>query len=297
MPGRRAHREALAAVADELGDAVVTLRCDVTVEGDLALLTDTAVERFGGLHIAFANAGTATVGTVVDLDIAEWTRVLDVNLTGPMLTIKHAARRMERGGSIIATASLNAVQAGNGMGAYCVSKAGVAMLVEVAAIELGPAGIRVNAVGPGLVATTLTQGAFAIPGVVEEYEETRRGPPRQPRRCQLVAFSPPTRPASSPGRCTWPTAGDTKLPRRAGPPGRLGRPSATARPPTEHGVAPPSAPAAAPTTPPPDARSVADLVDCDLTPGASFVPACPTTRSTAAARGRHRLHAEAPWPG
>lgn len=161
----------LAAVADELGDAVVTLRCDVTVEDDLARLADTAVERFGGLHIAFANAGTATVGTVTDLDIAEWSRVLDVNLTGPMLTIKHAARRMERGGSIVATASLNAVQAGNGMGAYCVSKAGVAMLVEVAAIELGPAGIRVNAVGPGLVATTLTQGAFAVPGVVEEYEE------------------------------------------------------------------------------------------------------------------------------
>lgn len=180
----------LAAVADELGDAVATLRCDVTAEDDLARLADTAVERFGGLHIAFANAGTATIGPVVDLDLGEWSRVLDVNLTGPMLTIKHAARRMQRGGSIIATASLNAVQAGNGMGAYCVSKAGVAMLVEVAALELGPAGIRVNAVGPGLVATTLTQGAFAIPGVVEEYEEnTPLGRHAQPDEiANLVAF-------------------------------------------------------------------------------------------------------------
>jgi NAD(P)-dependent dehydrogenase (short-subunit alcohol dehydrogenase family) len=82
------------------------------------------------------------------------------------------------------------VQSGNGMGAYCVSKAGVAMLVEVAAIELGPQGVRVNAVGPGLVATTLTQGAFAIPGVVDEYEEnTVLGRHAQPDEvANLVAF-------------------------------------------------------------------------------------------------------------
>ncbi|HKY67589.1 MAG TPA: SDR family NAD(P)-dependent oxidoreductase, partial [Acidimicrobiales bacterium] len=180
----------LDAVADDLGDAVATQRCDVTDEDDVARLADAAVERFGGLDIAFANAGTATIAPVVDLPLSEWSRVLDVNLTGPMLTIKHAARRMGDGGSIIATASLNAVQAGNGMAAYCVSKAGVAMLVEVAAIELGPRGIRVNAVGPGLVATTLTEGAFAIPGVVDEYEDnTVLGRHAQPSEvADLVAF-------------------------------------------------------------------------------------------------------------
>jgi NAD(P)-dependent dehydrogenase (short-subunit alcohol dehydrogenase family) len=182
--------KALAAVAEDLGDTVVTVRCDVTVEDDVERLAETALERFGGLHVAFANAGTATIAPVTNLDLAEWSRVLDVNLTGPMLTIKHAGRRMERGGSIIATASLNAVQAGNGMSAYCVSKAGVAMLVEVAAIELGPAGIRVNAVGPGLVATTLTEGAFAIPGVVDEYEDnTVLGRHAQPAEvANLVTF-------------------------------------------------------------------------------------------------------------
>ena len=181
---------ALAAVADELGDAVATVRCDVTAEDDIAGLAETALDRFGGLDIALANAGTASLGPVTDMDLAEWTRVLDVNLTGPMLTIKHAGRRMARGGSIIVTASLNAVQAGNGMGAYCTSKAGVAMLAQVAAIELGPAGIRVNAIGPGLVATTLTQGAFAIPGVVAEYEEnTLLGRHAQPEEvANLIAF-------------------------------------------------------------------------------------------------------------
>ena len=161
----------LGALGDELGDAAVTLACDVTVEGDVARLADAAVERFGALDIAFANAGVGSVQRLVDAELADWDRVLDVNLTGPFLTIKHAARRMGAGGSIVVTASLNAVQAGVGMGAYCSSKAGAAMLVQVAALELGPAGIRVNAVGPGLVRTALTEAAFALPGVVEGYEE------------------------------------------------------------------------------------------------------------------------------
>lgn len=97
--------------------------------------------------------------------------MLDTNLTGPFLTIKHAARRMGAGGSIVVTASLNAVQPGVGMSAYCSTKAGVAMLTQVAALELGPAGIRVNAVGPGLVRTPLTEGIFSLPPVVDGYVE------------------------------------------------------------------------------------------------------------------------------
>lgn len=163
--------DSLAALADELGDAVATLASDVTIEADVEELAATAVEHFGRLDIAFANAGVGSAQRLVDADLEQWSRVLDVNLTGPFLTIKHAARRMERGGSIVVTASLNAVQPGIGMGAYCSSKAGVSMLVQVAALELGPAGIRVNAVGPGFVRTALTEGAFLLPAIVEGYEE------------------------------------------------------------------------------------------------------------------------------
>jgi NAD(P)-dependent dehydrogenase (short-subunit alcohol dehydrogenase family) len=180
----------LAALAEELGDAVATRRCDVTEEAEVDALADAAVEGFGGLDVAFANAGTGSVQRVVDIDRAEWQRVLDVNLTGPLLTIKHAARRMTEGGSIVVTASLNAVQPGVGMGAYCTSKAGVAMLVQVAALELGRRGIRVNAVGPGLVRTGLTEGAFGLPGIVEGYEEnTPLGRHAQPEEIAgLVAY-------------------------------------------------------------------------------------------------------------
>jgi NAD(P)-dependent dehydrogenase (short-subunit alcohol dehydrogenase family) len=182
--------DGLKAVADELGDAVGTVVCDVTVEDDVAALADAAVEQFGGLQVAFANAGIGSLAKIIDADAAEWSKVLDVNVVGPMLTIKHAARRMADGGSIIVTASLNAVQPGLAMSAYCASKAGVAMLVECAAMELGEQGIRVNAVGPGLVRTGLTDAMWMIPPIVDEYvENTTVGRSSTPEEiASLVAF-------------------------------------------------------------------------------------------------------------
>jgi len=88
-----------------------------------------------------------------------------------VLTIKHAARRMRDGGSIVVTASLNAVQPAPGMSAYCCTKAAAAMLAQVAAMELGPRRIRVNAIGPGLVRTGLTEGMWQMPGIVDDFDE------------------------------------------------------------------------------------------------------------------------------
>ncbi len=87
-----------AEVAAELGHAVVSRRCDVRAEEDVDALFSEAQERFGALDVAFANAGTGSFALVVDTDVPEWTRVLEVNLVGPLLTVKHAARRMGAGG-------------------------------------------------------------------------------------------------------------------------------------------------------------------------------------------------------
>jgi NAD(P)-dependent dehydrogenase (short-subunit alcohol dehydrogenase family) len=163
--------DAASDVATELGDAVASVRCDVRLEADIDALCAAAVDRFGGIHIAFANAGIGSFAPVTDAEVAEWVRVLEVNLVGPLLTIKHAARHMHRGGSIILTSSLNAVQPASGMSAYCCSKAGLAMLAQVAALELGPKGIRVNAIGPGLVRTGLTDAMWSMPAIVDEFDE------------------------------------------------------------------------------------------------------------------------------
>jgi NAD(P)-dependent dehydrogenase (short-subunit alcohol dehydrogenase family) len=160
-----------AEVATELGQAVASRRCDVSAESDVEALFEETQNRFGGVHIAFANAGIGSFAPVVDAEVPDWMRVLEVNLVGPLLTIKHAARRMDKGGSIVLTASLNAVQPAIGMSAYCCSKAGLAMLAQVAALELGPKGIRVNAIGPGLVRTGLTDGMWLMPQIVEEFDE------------------------------------------------------------------------------------------------------------------------------
>jgi NAD(P)-dependent dehydrogenase (short-subunit alcohol dehydrogenase family) len=182
--------QALDSVRDEFGDAIRTLPCDVSKESDVDALASLAVDAFGRLDIAFANAGIGSSSAIVDIDIAEWTRVLEVNLVGSVLTIKHAARRMGPGGSIVVTASLNAVQPGLGLSAYCASKAGTKMLVEVAALELGGAGIRVNAIGPGLVRTSLTEGVWFVPSIVDEFREnTPLGRYSAPEEiANLVAF-------------------------------------------------------------------------------------------------------------
>lgn len=160
----------LDALGTELGDAFAGVRCDVTVEDDVRAL----VERAGPLDVAVANAGGAVPGEIVDLAAADWRRVVDLSLTGVFLTVKHAGRVLRdrgAGGSIVNLASLNAIQPGRGLAAYCAAKAGVVALTEVAALELGSAGIRVNAVAPGLVRTSATEPIWSVPGAVEAYLE------------------------------------------------------------------------------------------------------------------------------
>jgi NAD(P)-dependent dehydrogenase (short-subunit alcohol dehydrogenase family) len=184
----------LAALADELGpDALATVRCDVTVEQEVAALVELATARFGRLDTAVANAGGGTLSEIADHDFGEWRRVIELSLHGVFLTVKHAGRVLRaagEGGSIITLASLNAVQAGRGMGAYCAAKAGVVALTEVAALELGRHGIRVNALAPGLVRTAQTSGMWELPGVLDEFvENTPLGRFAEPEEiADLVAF-------------------------------------------------------------------------------------------------------------
>ena len=127
--------------------------CDVTSEESVTTLFDGVVAAHGRVDVVVNSAGTSTLAAVVDHDLGEWRRVVDVCLTGAFLVIKHAGRVLGHGGSITSITSLNARQPGGGLAAYCSAKAGLAMLTEVAALELAPRGIRVNAISPGMVPT------------------------------------------------------------------------------------------------------------------------------------------------
>jgi NAD(P)-dependent dehydrogenase (short-subunit alcohol dehydrogenase family) len=131
---------------------------DVTKEDDVARAVQAASETTGTLDIHLACAGGSLhLGPIVLSDVEAFRATLDLNITGTFLAIKHAAPVMARGngGSIIGMSSIAGVATHKYMSAYCVGKAGIEMLVKVAADELGGSGIRVNAVQPGLVDTEL----------------------------------------------------------------------------------------------------------------------------------------------
>lgn len=153
--------------AAELGAPHAAATVDVTDEDSVRAL----FEGLEHVNVVVNCAGYSGFGLIADLPAEQFREVLDVCLSGGFLVIKHAAPHMGSGGAIVSLTSLNARQPAIGMSAYCAAKAGLAMLTQVAALELGPCGIRVNAVSPGFVQTPLTDPAAMIPGVVEEYTE------------------------------------------------------------------------------------------------------------------------------
>jgi NAD(P)-dependent dehydrogenase (short-subunit alcohol dehydrogenase family) len=134
------------------GDAVA-VSGDVKDEAFARALVDEAVRRFGGLDIAFNNAGTlGAMGPTADISLADWRETLETNLTSAFLGAKYQIPAMHaRGrGSIIFTSTFVGHTVGfPGMGAYAASKAGLLGLVQVLAAEHGPKGIRTNAILPG----------------------------------------------------------------------------------------------------------------------------------------------------
>lgn len=157
---------AVAAEVDGVGAEV-----DVTDEAGVEALCTDVREREGAVHAVVNTAGMSSWSPVVDHDVAEWRRVVDINLVGAFIVLKHAGRVISDGGSLVSLTSLNARQPGIGLSAYCAAKAGLSMLTQVAALELGPRGVRVNAIAPGLVITPLTEGIGSVPGVREDYLE------------------------------------------------------------------------------------------------------------------------------
>lgn len=150
------------------------IACDVSDPDAVAGAMDQTVREHGVPTRIVTCAGVGASGMLLKQQPADWDRVLSVNLTGTWLTIRAAAQAMVDagvGGSIVAVSSISGTLADRDMGAYCVSKAGVDMLVKVAAVEWGGHGIRVNAVGPGVTRTPMLPNPEALPGWVEGLTE------------------------------------------------------------------------------------------------------------------------------
>lgn len=173
--GRNAEKLEAAAegLRAEAPDSIVTVFAgDVGKEEDVkAAVVAAAID--GRLDIAVASAGVGALAPIMVTEAESWNQVMQTNLTGTFFTIKHAGAAMARsgGGAICAISSIAGVRTHRFMGSYCVSKAGIDMLVRNSADELGVANIRVNSVCPGLVDTEIATGLMTTEVVHDDYLE------------------------------------------------------------------------------------------------------------------------------
>lgn len=162
--------DAVAAAAANLGQDHRAEACDMGDADAILSMFDRVEADLGPVSVLVNNAGIALPGSFLDYSLADFRKVLEVNLTGVFAASQRAARTMvERGiaGAIVNMSSINAVVAIPAIPAYCASKGGVMQLTKAMALALAPHGIRVNAVGPGSIDTEMMAGVNANPEAMQ----------------------------------------------------------------------------------------------------------------------------------
>ena len=157
----------------DAGGTAFAVKADVSQENEVQAMFAQAVQQFGTLHIVVSNAGIQVDAAFVDMTLAQWQKVIDVNLTGQFLCVREAAREfIKRGpqpelskalGKIICMSSVHEVIPWAGHVNYATSKGGIMQLMKSVAQELAPHKIRVNSIGPGAIKTHINTAAWDTP--------------------------------------------------------------------------------------------------------------------------------------
>ncbi|MDF9817122.1 SDR family oxidoreductase [Streptomyces sp. SPB162] len=168
--------EAAEEVVEEIksfGVRAYAYEADVSQEDQVVAMVARMVEEFGTIDIMVANAGLQRDAAITEMSVAQWQKVLDVNLTGQFLCAREAAKEfLRRGvvpevsrsaGKIVCMSSVHQIIPWAGHVNYASSKGGVLMMMQTLAQELAPKGIRVNAVAPGAIRTPINRSAWDTP--------------------------------------------------------------------------------------------------------------------------------------
>ncbi|HZP88023.1 MAG TPA: glucose 1-dehydrogenase [Burkholderiales bacterium] len=164
--------EAIAARITAAGGDAFALRADVAREQDVLDMFEAFVQRCGRIDILIANAGLQRDAGVGDMSLADWSRVIDVNLTGQFLCMREAIRRFRAQappsssraiGKIVCMSSVHEVIPWAGHVNYAASKGGVSLLMKSVAQEVAPERIRVNSIAPGAIRTPINRAAWSTP--------------------------------------------------------------------------------------------------------------------------------------
>ena len=163
-------------LASRLGQSAIYVAADVTKEEDIKLAIDQAIERFGRLDVLFNNAGGPTAGNLEDITREEINYGVELLLTSTILGIRYAIEPMKiaGGGSIINNSSIAGLRYRQGNGLYSALKAAVTHYTRLAGVELGPHGIRVNAISPGAIATPIFWGGSGRANTLSDEDNARK---------------------------------------------------------------------------------------------------------------------------